>query len=363
MGSALRTASPSASSPRSSACTDAANTKARASALRSCAVSTTATAAALSHRPCPEKARYSPSNCRSRAPKPALRRRPNTVRPEDCHDHDARARGARRRRPRRLQPDRRSLALRLAGQSAAFHHRRREAARLPAPLHRVARTGLPARVDPARPQHAAHGRARGAACDQGQSGAEEHPGGGLDHLRRRGRHPPRTRRGLRRLPDQAAFVRRDGRGDAGPLRALAPHARHARERIMNGNTPIRVLIVDDDEDDVYLVRAMFGEIDDMRTTVDWESSFPKALERLSRERHDIYLVDYRIGAGTGIEWLRTARERGLTAPVIMLTGHGSHKIDLEAMQAGAADYLTKNQIDAAQLGRSVRYALDRSRYM
>ena len=132
---------------------------------------------------------------------------------------------------------------------------------------------------------------------------------------------------------------------------------------MNGNAPVRVLVVDDDEDDVYLVRAMFAEIDDLHTSVDFENSFPKALERLARERHDIYLVDYRIGAETGIEWLRSARERGLTAPVIMLTGHGSHKVDLEAMQAGAADYLVKSRIDSTQLGRSVRYALDRARYM
>lgn len=132
---------------------------------------------------------------------------------------------------------------------------------------------------------------------------------------------------------------------------------------MNQNELIRVLIVDDDEDDVCLVRAMFAEVQDLRATVDWESSFPKALDRLARERHDIYLVDYSIGAETGVQWLRDAHERGLTAPVIMFTGHGSHEIDLEAMQAGAADYLVKGRIDAAQLGRSVRYALDRARYL
>ncbi|HEX6833248.1 MAG TPA: response regulator, partial [Rudaea sp.] len=126
--------------------------------------------------------------------------------------------------------------------------------------------------------------------------------------------------------------------------------------------PIRVLIIDDDEDDVFLVRAMFKEIPDLRAHVDSERSFASALDRIERERHDIYLVDYRIGAETGIDWLRRAHEKGLSEPVIMLTGQGSLEIDLAAMEAGAADYLVKSQIDSAQLGRSVRYALDRERY-
>jgi diguanylate cyclase (GGDEF)-like protein/PAS domain S-box-containing protein len=122
---------------------------------------------------------------------------------------------------------------------------------------------------------------------------------------------------------------------------------------------VRVLLVEDDEDDVILARAMFADIQDLQTQVDWERSFSGALARIERERHDIYLVDYRIGEATGVEWMRAARAKGLLAPIILLTGQGSHEVDIEAMLAGAADYL----IDSTQLGRSVRYALDRARYM
>ncbi len=126
---------------------------------------------------------------------------------------------------------------------------------------------------------------------------------------------------------------------------------------------IRVLLVDDDEDDIILVRGMFREIADFEAQVEWESNFAAALTRVMRETYDIYLVDYRIGADTGIDWIHQVRALGVAAPVILLTGQGSYQVDMEAMQAGAADYLVKGRIDATQLGRSIRYALDRSHYL
>src|SRR5207249_11403069 len=76
---------------------------------------------------------------------------------------------------------------------------------------------------------------------------------------------------------------------------------------------------------------------------------------------DICLIDYRLGARNGIELLRQALERGCVAPVILLTGQGEHEIDLQAMKAGAADYLVKGRLDAGLLERSIRYAIERKR--
>ncbi|HVJ62886.1 MAG TPA: EAL domain-containing protein [Tahibacter sp.] len=125
---------------------------------------------------------------------------------------------------------------------------------------------------------------------------------------------------------------------------------------------VRVLIVDDDEEDFILARAMFAEIVDFRAVVAWASTFENGLEIARRDGYDVYLVDYLIGPETGVAWIEEARRHGITAPIILLTGHGSHEVDVAAMAAGAADYLVKSQIDTALLGRCVRYALDRERY-
>ena len=86
-----------------------------------------------------------------------------------------------------------------------------------------------------------------------------------------------------------------------------------------------------------------------------------ALEMMAGQEYDVYLLDYRLGSGTGVELLRAARQRGSQAPIIMLTGQGDREVDLEAMRGGADDYLTKGQINADLLERSLRYALERAR--
>ncbi len=129
--------------------------------------------------------------------------------------------------------------------------------------------------------------------------------------------------------------------------------------------PLKVCLVDDDEDDFILTRALLMEIPEEAMnikwqSIDWISSYEKALQSLQEHFYDIYLVDYRLGGNTGIDFIAKARAAGCTSPVIILTGKGDHKIDLLAMKAGAADYLVKDKIDSLMLDRAIRYALERS---
>jgi two-component system, cell cycle sensor histidine kinase and response regulator CckA len=125
------------------------------------------------------------------------------------------------------------------------------------------------------------------------------------------------------------------------------------------NSPIKVLLVDDDEDDYILTRDWFNEFQIPGSELEWVSSYAKAREAIAQNRHDIYLVDYRLGEGNGLELLREAIGNGCTAPIILLTGKGDREIDIEAMKAGAADYLEKSQLSAPLLERSIRYAIER----
>src|SRR5262245_33224379 len=124
---------------------------------------------------------------------------------------------------------------------------------------------------------------------------------------------------------------------------------------------LRVLLVEDDEDDVVLTRALLEEGMGSRVTLDWVSDYDVALERITRQEHDLYLVDYRLGERTGLDLMRAALRRGVRAPFIMQTGVGDHAIDLEAMRAGAADYLVKDELDGPTLERAIRYAVERER--
>ncbi len=120
------------------------------------------------------------------------------------------------------------------------------------------------------------------------------------------------------------------------------------------------MLVDDDRDDYVLTRALFAELSGFYT-LDWVSDYETGLRELTRGAHDIYLLDYRLGSRDGLELLREALRAGCKAPIIIMTGQSDRELDFAAMQAGAADYLVKGQIDAAGLERVLRYALQQKR--
>ncbi len=125
--------------------------------------------------------------------------------------------------------------------------------------------------------------------------------------------------------------------------------------------PIRILLVEDDEDDYFLTRDLLTEMEEGGYSLDRAQSYEAGLEVIRQERHDIYLLDYRLNARTGVELMREALAQGRQAPMILLTGQGERQLDVEAMKAGAVDFLTKGRIDPPLLERSIRYAIERHR--
>ncbi len=125
------------------------------------------------------------------------------------------------------------------------------------------------------------------------------------------------------------------------------------------NTPIKVLLLDDDEDDYILIHDWFSEFQSDYCSVEWVDNYQAAKTAIKNNEFDVYLIDYRLGTSNGLALLREAQEMGCSAPIILLTGKGDREIDIEAMKAGAADYLEKSQINAPLLERSIRYAIER----
>jgi diguanylate cyclase (GGDEF)-like protein len=123
----------------------------------------------------------------------------------------------------------------------------------------------------------------------------------------------------------------------------------------------RILLIEDDEDDYLLTRGLLAEAFGAAFELEWVQSWEAALRAIAQARHDIYLVDYRLGARNGLELVREAVDLGSAAPFIVLTGQGNREIDLEAMRAGAADYLAKAEMTAPLLDRAMRYAIERHR--
>jgi PAS domain S-box-containing protein len=127
------------------------------------------------------------------------------------------------------------------------------------------------------------------------------------------------------------------------------------------STPIRVLLIDDDEMAFALTRAILEQIPRTTFSLDCVTTFQEGAEAFRRDAHDVYLVDYQLGADSGIELVRQARAARVRAPMILLTGKGRYEVDVEAMEAGVSDYMEKSSLDPDRVERAIRYALERTR--
>ena len=123
---------------------------------------------------------------------------------------------------------------------------------------------------------------------------------------------------------------------------------------------MKILLVDDDEDDFIITRDLLADIEGVDFEIDWIPEYDKALETILEDRHDVYLVDYRLGRENGLDLLRSAVSSGCCkGPIIFLTGQGDREVDIEAMNAGASDYLSKLELNSSLLERSIRYSVER----
>lgn len=128
-------------------------------------------------------------------------------------------------------------------------------------------------------------------------------------------------------------------------------------------TPVKILIIDDDEDDFFITSEYLKQIQEYQLQIDWCYKFNDALQLLKERKYNIFFVDYRLGARTGLDFLKEAVRLDVEEPIILLTGKGNKDVDIEAMQMGATDYLIKTELTTDKLERCIRYSLERMAYL
>ncbi len=126
------------------------------------------------------------------------------------------------------------------------------------------------------------------------------------------------------------------------------------------DSSIRVLLIDDDEDMPVMVNDLLGQAQGISFHLDWLPSAESAIDVMSGNAHQAYLLDYQLGATDGVTLIRAAIDQGCRNPIIMLAGSGDERIVVEAMQSGAVDYIPKHVMSTKSLTRSIRNALEKS---
>jgi serine phosphatase RsbU (regulator of sigma subunit) len=129
---------------------------------------------------------------------------------------------------------------------------------------------------------------------------------------------------------------------------------------------LRVLLVEDDEADAFLVQEL---LDEAEATVDLVVATTLAEARAKIAGVDCVLLDLNLPDARGLDGLRQilvavdgARSRtGAGIAVCVLTGNQDEHLGAEAVGVGAQDYLVKGQVEGVLLARSLRYAVERKR--
>ncbi len=124
---------------------------------------------------------------------------------------------------------------------------------------------------------------------------------------------------------------------------------------------ISVLVIDDDAGDIALLKRHIKEITDVNISMSSCGSAAEGLATLGGGGFDVVLLDYQLGADSGLTVLRAIKEGRHTCSVIMLTGRGDEAVAVESMHHGAHDYLRKSKLSRDSLRRVLNNAMEKRR--
>ena len=123
---------------------------------------------------------------------------------------------------------------------------------------------------------------------------------------------------------------------------------------------IRLLLIEDCPADARLIRIMLEQSWAANTRCDWVDNLTDGIERMREGTYDVVLLDLGLPESSGLDTLKIVRREKCVPTLVVMSGSNDEEVALQALQAGAQDYLIKGHVDGASLARSIRYAIGRT---
>lgn len=120
---------------------------------------------------------------------------------------------------------------------------------------------------------------------------------------------------------------------------------------------IRLLLVEDDREDVFLFRKLLNKIRALRFELVVAESVRDALKAIENQSFDLIVSDFVLGLESGLDLLKQLRHYENAPPLIMITSMDQREVDIACMRAGAKEYLKKGSMTYELLDRTIRYTL------
>jgi DNA-binding response OmpR family regulator len=122
---------------------------------------------------------------------------------------------------------------------------------------------------------------------------------------------------------------------------------------------LRILLIEDNPGDERLVREALRDFPGIQVISAYR--LESGVARLAAEKVDEILLDLSLPDSQGLDSVRTVRRNGIDAAIVVLTGLDDEETAIKALQAGAQDYMAKNQLNPRLLAHTLRYAVERKR--
>jgi len=125
--------------------------------------------------------------------------------------------------------------------------------------------------------------------------------------------------------------------------------------------PTKVFIFEDNPGDIRLLEEFLRTDKNDQYVLIVEGNLRKGLLRLAKEKPDVILLDLGLPDSQGMDTFSKVHSQAADVPIVILTGLAEIEIAVEAVKAGAQDYLVKGDVFDSMLRRSLRYAIERKR--
>lgn len=123
---------------------------------------------------------------------------------------------------------------------------------------------------------------------------------------------------------------------------------------------IKILLVEDNPDDVFFLRMVLHKVTGTHFHLEPVTTLAAGVTRLEQRGVDVVLLDLTLPDSTGMETFHAIKAKARDIPVIVLSGIDDETIAINAVHAGAEDYLVKGRVDSQLITRAIIYAIERT---
>jgi len=130
---------------------------------------------------------------------------------------------------------------------------------------------------------------------------------------------------------------------------------------MGENEIIKVLILEDNPDDFFILKEALESSENMDFEISHVHRLARAISVMHEKPVDVVILDLQVPDSIGLETFLSFHGKFPHIPVVIMTGTKDYRIAIDAVQKGAQDYLNKGESSASAIIRTIRYAIERQR--